>query len=122
MPTISEQIASNLKRHYQPDKPKPFYSGPDYRNVPRVGTGQLSVTSSAQQVSSVSRSKAATKITNLGSTDIYWGTNPTTSSTNGDLLPGGRGNWVSIPNATIIFVVCASGVTGSISWAEAYND
>lgn len=90
------------------------------RNIPRVGTGQVAVTSIPAQISYVDRNKISTKITNLSSVDVFWGTNAGVTSSNGDLLPAGRGNWVSIPLAKIIFVVCASGSTATISWAEAY--
>lgn len=92
------------------------------RNVTTVGTGQLSVTSTPQQISLVARNKIATKITNLSATtEIFWGTTSSVSSSTGDLIPAGRGNWIGIPGASVVWVVCASGQTASISWAEAYE-
>lgn len=93
------------------------------RNVPNVGTGQITVTSTPAQVSYVDRSKLTTKLTQLASgVDVFWGTNANVTISNGDLLLGTKGAWVSIPRAAIIFVVCAAGSTTNISWAEAYDD
>lgn len=92
------------------------------RNVTTVGTGQITATQTPQQLSYVSRDKIATKLTNLSATDIFWGTTQGVSPTSGDLLPGGRGNWVAIPGACVIWVVCAAGQTALMSWAEAYDD
>lgn len=91
------------------------------RNLTNLATGQVFVTSSPQQLNMVNLNRAATKITNLGTTDIFYGAVPNVSSTTGDLLPAGRGNWVSIPARSVIFVVCASGQTGSVSWADVYE-
>lgn len=94
------------------------------RNVTSVGTGQLTVTTVPQQLSYVSHERLAMKLTNLSSTvDVYWSTSPTLipgDTGNGDLLPAGRGNWISIPYPTVIWVATGSG-TARISWAESYE-
>lgn len=95
------------------------------RNVTTVGTGQLTVTTTPQQLSYVSRDKMAVKLTFLSGSDVYWsaqaGLVPGDNG-NGDLLSSSaRGNWVSIPSPSVIWVACATG-TARISWAEAYDD
>lgn len=103
--------------------PSGAWPTPIERNVTRVGTGQLTVTSTPQQLSYVDRNKVATIITNLStSVDVFWGTNSGLTTTNGDIIPAGKGNWKAIAGAVVIFVVCASGSTATISWAEAFDD
>jgi hypothetical protein len=100
------------------------------RNIPAVGTGQILVTSTPQQVSYVNRSKISTLLTMVSvGTDVYWGTNPSvtafvsnTQLGSGALLPGIKGAWVAIIQAAVVFVVCPSGSTAVITWAEAYVD
>ena len=95
------------------------------RNVTTVGTGQLTVTTTPQQLSYVSRNKMAVKLTFISGSDVYWGTTAglvAGDSGNGDLLSSAvRGAWVSIPSPSIIWVATATG-TARISWAEAYDD
>lgn len=91
------------------------------RNVTDLGTGQLNVTSVPAQISYVSTRRSGIKITNLGGTEIFYGSTVGVNSTSGDLIPAGRGQWVFIPGGSTIFVVCAAGQTGSVSWAEVYD-
>lgn len=95
------------------------------RNVTTVGTGTLLVTTTPQQLSYASREKMAVKLTYLSGNDVYWSGNSgliAGDSGNGDLLSSSaRGNWVSIPSPTVIWVATATG-TAQISWAEAYFD
>jgi hypothetical protein len=95
------------------------------RNVTTVGTGQLTVTTTPQQLSYVSRDKMAVKLTFLSGNDVYWSANAGLipgDNGNGDLLSSSaRGNWVSIPSPSVIWVACSAG-TARISWAEAYDD
>lgn len=103
--------------------PQGGYPKPIDRNIPSVGTGQVPVSSLAAQVSYVNRSKLCTKLTQLSTgVDVFWGTNSSVTPANGDLLIGQKGAWVSIPRAAVVFVVCASGQSTTISWAEAYDD
>ena len=91
------------------------------RNRTNLATGQLLVTSIPQQLNMVNERRAATKLTNLSTSDIFYGPTSGVSSATGDLLPAGRGNWISIPSGSVIWVVTASGVTGQISWADVYE-
>jgi hypothetical protein len=121
---VFDVIKQNLRNAFPQQTVEPFAKTIP-RNVTTVGTGQLTVTTLPQQISFVSRSKMAVKLTNLSATvDVYWGTTSGLVSGdlgNGDLLPAGRGNWVSIPSPVVVFVVTATG-TARISWAEAYED
>lgn len=108
------------------------------RNITSVGTGQLVITSTPQQIGVVSRKRSAIKLTNLSSTELWWTTIPGlvpgfTGGGNGDIIPAGAGQWVSIPGPSVIWVACvASGVimtnglastgTGRMSWAEKYAE
>lgn len=95
------------------------------RNVTTVGTGQLTVTTTPQQLSYVSRNKMAVKLTFLSGNDVYWSAQAGLIAGdlgNGDLLPSSaRGNWINIPSPSVIWVATATG-TARISWAEAYDD
>jgi hypothetical protein len=140
--TLTEVIQENLARKRQFDA-KPTTIGdpavlcktsaigqPIDRNIPAAGTGQILVTSTPQQVSYVNRTKLSTLLTMVSvGVDVYWGTNPTvtpfvsnTQLGSGSLLVGIKGAWVSIIQAAVIFVVCASGSTAVITWSEAYDD
>jgi hypothetical protein len=93
---------------------------PNVRNITDLGTGQLQVTTTPQQVNVVSTTRVGIKLTNLSGTDIFYGATAGVTSSSGDLLPGGRGSWIFIPSRSVIWVVVASG-TASMSWAEAYE-
>jgi hypothetical protein len=123
MPRIPllEQIRQNLARKNQP--PTVSGMGPNFRNITHVGTGQITINSNAaSQISLVSGDRIATKITNLSQADIYYGTTPSVSQLTGDLLPGGRGKWVLIAGASVVWVIAATSAgvlqTATISFAE----
>jgi hypothetical protein len=125
--TVFDVIRQNLKNSFAQQSHVEPFAKPIDRNITTVGTGQLTVTVLPQQLSYVSRNKTAVKITNLSATvDVYWSTIGGLVAGdlgNGDLLPAGRGNWVSIPSPSIIWVAVAPGSgTARISWAEAYDD
>lgn len=94
------------------------------RNITTLGTGQISVTTTPQQISYVDENRACIKITNLSSVEVFYGSTIGVSSTTGDLLPAGRGQWIEIPGGSTIFVVIAPAtpqVNGLISWAEIFD-
>jgi hypothetical protein len=64
--------------------------------------------------------RAGVKLTNLGTTDVYYRQSDTINTGNGDLLPGGRGQWVFIATKSQIWGIVASG-TQAISFAEVYD-
>lgn len=118
--SIMEQIRENLARKTPPQTSSDMATND--RNVTSIGTGQVTVTSTAQQVGIVSRLRSAIKLTNLSATtEIWWGTTQAVSPTTGDLIPAGRGQWVSIPGPSVIWVVTASS-SAAMSWAEKYAD
>jgi len=124
---LLEQIRRNLAR-------TSFVNATDntnkenQRNITTLGTGQLTVTINPQQIGVVSRKRTAIKLTNLSAvTEIWYGAIAGLTYQNGDFIPAGRGQWVSIPGASVIWVVCAPSTvqgTGSalMSWAEKYDD
>ena len=91
------------------------------RNVTDLATGQITATSSPQQINYVSNRRIGTKLTNLSANQVFYGPTPGTTSNSGDLLPAGVGQWVFIPCRSVIYVVCAAGQTALISWADAYE-
>lgn len=106
--------------------PSGGYPEPIERNITTVGTGQLTVTTTPQQLSFVSREKMSVKLQYLsGGNDVYWSTTAgliAGDTGNGDLLSSSsRGNWISIPSPNVVWVATATG-TARISWAEAYFD
>jgi hypothetical protein len=91
------------------------------RNVTDLATGQITVTSTPQQINYVQPNRIGTKLTNLSTNQVFYGPSFSVSVNNGDLLPPGVGSFVFIPCSSVIFVVCASGQTALISWADAYE-
>jgi hypothetical protein len=91
------------------------------RNITDLATGQLTVTSVPQQINYVSTRRIATRLTNLSLNQVFYGPTSGVTISTGDLLPAGIGQWVSIPARGVIFVVCASGLTSLIAWADAYE-
>lgn len=122
---ILQQIRENLARRNHPNVDSSLATND--RNVTTIGTGQLTVTVNPQQIGIVSRKRIAIKLTNLSvTTEIWWSSIPglipgSGQGGNGDLLPAGRGQWISIPGAAVIWVAVASG-TAQMSWAEKYED
>lgn len=92
------------------------------RNKTDLATGQIDVTSTPKQLNYVSLKRVATKITNLSATvEIFYGATAGVTVLSGDFIAAGRGQWVSIPAQSVIWVVCAAGQTARAAWADAYE-
>jgi hypothetical protein len=91
------------------------------RNVTDLATGQVAVTSTPKQINYVNNTRIGTKLTNLSTTQVFYGSTPGVTAASGDLLPAGVGSWIFVPCRSVIFVVCAAGQNAQISWADAYD-
>jgi hypothetical protein len=121
-PTLLDQIKANLKKATQ--VPEQVASSSPYESSVAVGnslgTGQQTITTAPTQIVGERAGRVGIKITNLGTTEIFIGNNSAVSKTNGDLLPGGRGQWIYIPTQSAIYAIVVAG-SQVISYSEVFN-
>ena len=91
------------------------------RNVTDLASGQFTVTTTPQQLSSyASNRRIVTRLTNLSGAPVYYGPTNSVSPSTGGILAPGAGQWTEIVACSVIWVVVASG-TALISWQETYE-
>lgn len=116
---IVEQIRVNLQRQF-PQRDVPLAQPFNPRNEPKFGTGQVTVGTSPVQLVGPRPTRTSIRVTNLSQLDVYLGNSPSVTSTTGDLLCGGRGQWVSYDTASTVFAVVSVG-SAVIAWSEVYE-
>lgn len=79
-------------------------------------TGQVSVGTTATLVALGTATSTLTRITNLGTTDVFCGFN-TVSITTGDLLVGTKGASITFPTSTHVYCVVGTG-TATVSYTQ----
>jgi hypothetical protein len=113
--------------HTVPTKPTTIPVS-DLEGCEDFATGQVSLESLTVPVLiCASRSnRGSIKITNLSTVDIWIGKTVRVSATSGDLLPGGRGQWISLPTKASIWALPsalnggASSTPTAVSFSEVY--
>jgi hypothetical protein len=84
-------------------------------------TDQIPLNGPGPAIIATSRaSRSSIKITNLTANDVYIGYSKGLTVANGELLPGGRGQWISLPTQSQIWGIPATGTQGSVSYSEIF--
>ncbi len=80
-------------------------------------TSQVTVTGVATLVSSANNARSGISLTNLGSTDVYYGENNTVTTSTGDLLAGTKGTVKGFSTTGAVYAI-TSGASQAISVLE----
>jgi hypothetical protein len=116
--SMLDQIKANIERQFPSEEQSPQKFNP--RNFTNFGTGQIALSTTPVQIVGPRPGRICIKITNTSDTiDIYVGNSANVSISNGDLIPAGKGQWVSYETASTLFAVVSSG-TPTITWSEVY--
>jgi hypothetical protein len=121
MSTVLDNIRDNLDRNFPRQRTVSESSVPNFRNTTKFGTGQAALSTSPAQLAGPRPGRSCFKVTNTSdSVDVYIGNSASVSVLNGDLLPAGKGQWVSYPTASAMWAVVSSG-TPTVTWSEVYD-
>lgn len=114
-------IADEVLPQVEADVPQESCANSVYElGAPSGATGQVNVLATPTLIRFRNAARRGIKLTNLGANDVYVGFSAQVSSITGDLLPGGKGNFVVLPYARDIFAISPSGQM--ISWLEISED
>lgn len=117
-----------LPKGLTPTQPQTSIPLPDARVPVKDQLGaQAGATGQNNQIGSTAvllvppRSRSGVDLTNLGAVDVWFGFDRFVTPTTGHLLLGVKGFSKFIAVQTPIWVVCATGSTGAVSWADIYD-
>lgn len=85
-----------------------------------MNCNQVTIEATATPIVAARATRAGIMLTNLGSTEVFYKQSDTVTTSNGDLLPAGRGQWKFIATKSQIWGIVAAG-TQAISFVEVYD-
>lgn len=80
-------------------------------------TSQVAITGTATQVVAANNSRSGIALTNLGTTDVFYGENNTVTTSNGDILIGTKGAVKAFATTGAVWAV-TSGASQTITVLE----
>lgn len=83
----------------------------------RIGTGQVTVTSSATQIVPTNENRLDLRITKLEAPNVYLGCDSTTSITSGSVLGGTCGTTIQIQTTGAVWGV-TTGASSAVTYLE----
>ena len=86
----------------------------------RIGTYQLTVTTTATRLAPSRRERITLTVVKHGTADLFYGCDTTTTTTSGALLAGTCGSYISLPTTDALYGIVAAGSL-TVSVTETYD-